>query len=105
MRTYNVPFSTKGEEKLAFNLGMKECVWLGCGIVVAVMAFSTPMFFGVTMPKLLYFLPLAIPPLGASAFVAFKKVKQFDNHVKIDESLWHKWRFKKRIHNFIMYRK
>ncbi|MFX4261176.1 PrgI family mobile element protein [Pelotomaculum propionicicum] len=105
LQAYKVPFSTKGEERLVFNLGLRECMCLGLGCILAVVAISIPTLFGVTMPRILYFIPLGIPPLAASAIVAFKNVKQFDNYAKYDESVINNFKFKHRVRNYIMYRK
>lgn len=105
MQAYKVPFSTKGEERLVFNLGLRECLCLGFGCILAVAVISIPTLFGVTMPRILYFIPLGIPPLGVSVAVAFKKVKQFDNYAKCDESVINNFKFKHRVRNYIMYRK
>lgn len=106
LRTYVVPFSTKEEERLVFNLALKECMWLGCGLIAAALMAGVPAFiFQVSMPELLYLLPLAIPPMAVSGFMAFKKVKQLDNYVKVDVFLWNKWRFKNRTRDYIMYRR
>ncbi len=106
IREYRVPFSTKNDEKLVFNLSARECLWLGGGVITAIVLVGIPaLIMQLPLPKILYLLPLGLLSLGASVYMAFAKVKNFDKHVKVDTNFWYKLKYSKRPHCYYQFRK
>lgn len=83
MRIYPVPFSSKEEAKLIFNLAPREVLILsigvGAGLVVAAILAA---ILGTFM---LYCIPAAIPFIAASAILAFTKVKRAGCEMTLDD--------------------
>lgn len=104
MRYYPVPYSTKEEAKMIFNLSSREfALLLGgalAGIVLAVLLSAITR---------VYFFILAIPcvPLffGAGAYIAFKSVKEIEAKVTLDKHYMNVVKYKMRPHIYIMYRR
>lgn len=106
MREYRVPLSTKEEEKLVFNLSARQCLWFGLGIIFSIILIGMPaLVFGLPLPKVIYLLPLGLPPLGISTYMAKKRVKELDMEVNVDAFLWRKFKYNHRVHNYYLFRK
>jgi hypothetical protein len=100
---YRVPFSTKEDKKLIFNLTTHEFMSIMIGGVVglaaagiAVAAFHIPF---------LLCLPLAVPFVGGAAYMAFKKLKKVDMVMTFGSYLYKKLCFKIRPKHYILFRK
>lgn len=106
IREYRVPFSTKNDQKLVFSLSARECLWLGGGIISAIVFVAIPaIIMELPLPKVLYLLPLGLVSLGTSVYMAFAKTKNFDKHVKVDTNFWYKLKYSKRPHCYYIFRK
>ena len=106
IRDYRVPFSTSEDEKLVFNLSTKECLWFGAGVISSIVVVGIPaLILQLSLPKIVYLLPLALPTMGICSYMALKKVNEFDKLVKVDVSIWNKFKYKRRAHNYCLFRK
>jgi hypothetical protein len=104
MREYVVPFSTKGEDRLFFNLTARQCLWLAGGLMLGLAAVFIPAAaFRVSFPAALAFVPLGLPFLGAGAYLALKKVRDYDHDVGADVYLFRKLHYRFRSHDYILH--
>lgn len=99
MRYYSVPFSTKEEEKLLFNLSTKEVLVFGSGIIIGVL------FAGILAlilnTYMLFCLPVALPFVGLAAILALKKIKRSGCELTVGDYLIYKYRFNNRNHHYV----
>ena len=106
MREYKVPFSTKEDEKLVCGMSGRECLWVGSGLVLAVILVAVPAaILELTVIKTLYLLPLGLLPVGAGVYMAFAKIKNFDKYVKADVNIWYKFKYNKQPHGYYQFRR
>lgn len=72
MQFYSVPFSTKEEEKLAFNLTAREVLIMSIGIAIGLFVAKIASIFLDTF--IIYCVPLGLPFVGIAALLAFVKI-------------------------------
>lgn len=103
MREYMVPFSTKEEDRLLFNLTARQCLWLAGGLMFGLAAAFIPAAaFRIPFPMALVFVPFGLPFLGAGSYLAFKKVRDYDHDVSADVHLFRKMQYRFRPHDYIL---
>ncbi|NLE06015.1 MAG: PrgI family protein [Crenarchaeota archaeon] len=74
MRFYPVPFSAKEEEKLVFNLSVREVLIMSVGIATGLLfAKITSVFLNTFF---IHCIPLGLPFVGVAALLAFVKVNK-----------------------------
>lgn len=100
---YRVPFSTREEKKLAFNLTAGELLTLATGGVLGLMAAG--MVAAVFDVPFLFCVPAAIPFVGAAAYLAFKKIKKVDAVMTYGVYLYRKILFHRSPKHYILFRK
>lgn len=103
MREYVVPFSTREEKKLAFNLTAGELLSLAGGAVVGLMAAG--LVAAVSGVPMIFCLPVVAPFIGAAAYLAFKKVRKVDAEMRYGVYLYRRIRFQMSPKHYVCYRK
>jgi len=103
LRTYPVPFSTKGEERLLFNLTLRELAWLLGGLAAGLGA--SGLLAAMLKTFMLFCLPAALPFLGLAWVLATWKVKEIDHREMLDRHLLNGFLYKHRSHDYINYRR
>lgn len=103
MRTYPVPFSTKGEDRLLFNLTLRELAWLLAGLAAGLGASS--LLAAATNKFMLFCLPAALPFVGVAWLLATWKVKEVDHREVLDRHLFNAVLYRYRPHDYINYRR
>lgn len=102
MRYYRVPFDAKDEEKLAFNLTVREIlimsVGLGLGLLTAWIA-ST-----ILSTLLLYCVPFGLPFVGLAAMLAFVKVNKNGCVMTLEKYAYRKIIFSQRPRHYLKIR-
>jgi hypothetical protein len=102
MRLYPVPFTTQGEEKLIFNLTIKQVLVIGLGSIVGFTAMTIlSKILGVLM---LYCLPVMLPFLGISIFLALAKKNKSGRSLELGEYVFLKFCYKHQPKHYLRFR-
>ena len=104
MRYYPVPYSTKEEVKLVFNLSTREFSLLLGGILTGValagfLSLVTGVYFFIMVV-------ICVPVLFClGLYASFKRVKEVDKNVTLDEHYLKAIKYRMRPHSYILYRR
>lgn len=74
MRFYPVPFSAKEEEKLVFNLSVREVMIMSVGTAIGLLFVKIVSLFLDTF--FIHCIPLGLPFVGIAALLAFVKINK-----------------------------
>jgi hypothetical protein len=81
MRYYPVPFSSKGEDRLFFNLTIQESLIIGSGICVGLLAAKIVSVFAEAL--ILVCLPAAIPFVAAGILFVIVPIRHVDGQISL----------------------
>jgi len=104
VRYYPVPYSTKEEVKLVFNLSTREFSLLLGGILAGValagvLSLITGVYFFIMVI-------ICVPLLfSIGLYASFKTMKEVDRKVTLDEHYLKAIRYRMRPHSYILYRR
>jgi|LSQX01.2.fsa_nt_gb hypothetical protein len=102
MQYYRVPFDTKGEEKLAFNLTLREIMILstggGIGLFVSWVASL------IISTQMLFCTPFAIPFVGVAMLLAFVKINRDGCVMTLEKYLYRKFIYEQRPRHYLKIR-
>lgn len=99
MRAYDVPFTTQGEEKLIFNLSVKQVLIIGISAAVGFLAAN--ILSKILDTFLLFCFPVALPFIGIGAILAFTKIKKHGKEFNFGEFLYYKTLYKYQPKHFL----
>ncbi|SFH34414.1 PrgI family protein [Desulfotomaculum arcticum] len=106
MKYYPVPFSAREETPFIFGLYVREMLWIGAGIIVGlVIALIIFVPIGAKLQYLILCLPVMIPFVGLSFYLARKRVKEDDRYETLDRHLIKKLKYKYRPHTYLNFRR
>jgi len=94
MRYYPVPFSSKGEDRLFFNLTFQESIIIGAGIALGLLAAKT--VSAATGALILTCLPAAFPFAAAGILLVIIPVRHVDGQISLFQYCLRRIRFNRR---------
>jgi len=103
LRYYSVPFSSKNDEKLIFNLSTRELLICGSGVLLGVLVAGIVSLC--IKAYMISCLPVAIPFSAVGALLAFKKVNKIGCQMTLYDYLLRKYYFSKRPRHYLHVRK
>lgn len=103
MRFYPVPFSAKEEEKLVFNLSVREVLIMAVGIGIGLAVAGIASAFLNTF--LIYCIPLGLPFVGVAALLAFVKVNKGGCIMTLENFALRKFNFQQKPRHYLKERR
>jgi len=103
MRMYPVPFSTREENKLFFNLTLREFAWLLGGLAAGLAA--SGLLAVILNTLMLFCLPAVLPFLGLAWLLGFARVKEYDHRTTFDRHLLNSFAYRSRPRDYVNYRR
>lgn len=103
MRFYPVPFSAKGEEKLVYNMAIREVLIISIGIGLGLGAAGILSLMLHTL--ILFCIPVALPFIGLAAIIAFTRINKNDNELTLDAYFFRLIKYKQRPRHYLKIRK
>jgi uncharacterized protein YacL len=103
MRFYPVPFSAKEEEKLVFNLSVREVLIMAIGIGIGLAIAGIASVFLNTF--LIHCIPLGLPFVGLAVLLAFVKVNKSGCIMTLENYALRKLKFQQKPRHYLKERR
>ena len=105
MREYPVPFSAREEAPFMSGLTIREMLWIAGGFLIgfifAIIVFS---LFKVKIISVIVCLPVIIPFMLMSLYLAKKQIKEDDKKETLDRHYYKLFKYKYRPKKYLNYR-
>jgi uncharacterized protein YacL len=99
MRFYPVPFSAKEEEKLVFNLSVREVLIMAVGISTGLLFAKISSIFLNTF--FIYCVPLGLPLFGLAALLTFVKINKGGCIMTLENYAIRKFKFQQKPRHYL----
>ncbi len=103
MKIYPVPFSTKEEDKLIFNLSTKQTLIVGLSIIMAL--FAAGIMAAILQTQMLFCLPIGVPIVFIGAILALKKLNISGCELTAGDYMFLKYKYSQRNRHYIARRR
>jgi len=103
LKFYPVPFSTKEEDKLIFNLSTKQTLIIGASAILALIAAG--IMAAILQTQMLFCLPIGIPVVFIGAILALKKLNISGCELTAGDFIFLKYKYSQRNRHYIAERK
>lgn len=103
MRHYPVPFSTKEEDKLLFNLSTKQVLIIGSSVLLALI--MAGVMAATLQTYMLFCIPIGIPVVFIGVVMALKRLNISGCEITVGDLLFLKYKFTQRNRHYIAQRR
>jgi len=102
LKIYPVPFSTKEEDKLIFNLSTKQSLIIGISVILALIAAG--LLAAIIQTQMLFCLPIGLPIVFVGVILAIKKLSVSGCEITAGDYLLYRYKYNQRKRHYIAQR-
>ncbi len=102
MKVYPVPFSTKEEDKLIFNLSTKQSLIIGASVILALI--TAGLLTAILQTQMLFCLPIGLPVIFVGVILAMKKIEISGCEMTTGDYLFYRYKYSQRKRHYLTQR-